>query len=284
MKAGMMMVGLVLVVSTAMARFDRGPEVQPQADPRSSEATPAHSASLGLADVEGRESAGSEVLWVRPDGPLRVALQAGHWKASEAPDEQARLRTNGTRGGGKAEWEVNLEIAQRTAALLEEAGYDVEILPTTIPPGYWADLFISIHADGHPNPTTSGFRAAAPRRDVTGKARDFVAILEQRYGEATGLRRYPTVTRRMTGYYAFNWRRYEHALHPMTVGVILETGFLTSPSDRRVIVDAQELPARGIADAVKIFGEQLVLDAKPQPMPRVVRAPQRLRFSRETTD
>jgi N-acetylmuramoyl-L-alanine amidase len=202
----------------------------------------------------------SEPAWKRPPGPLRVALQAGHWKAGEAPDEQARLRTNGTRGGGHAEWEVNLGIARRTAELLEEMGYEVDILPTTIPPGYWADAFISIHADGNPNTSVNGYRAAAPRRDHTGRARALAEILNESYGRATGLAHYPLITRRMRGYYAFNSRRYHHALHPMTVGVILETGFLSSPRDRRVIVNAQDRAARGIADAVVEFL------GKPQPV------------------
>lgn len=189
----------------------------------------------------------------RPTGRTRVALQAGHWKAAEAPDEQARLRANGTRGGGKAEWEVNLEIARLTAALLEDAGYVVDILPTTIPPRYRADLFVSIHADGATSPSVSGYRAAAPRRDATGRAAAFAELLNRTYGEATGLPHYPLITRRMRSYYAFNYRRYEHALHPMTVGVILETGFLTSPRDRRVIVNAQDRAAQGIAAAVSRF-------------------------------
>jgi N-acetylmuramoyl-L-alanine amidase len=194
-------------------------------------------------------------VWKRPPGQLRIALQAGHWKAAEAPDEQAGLRTNGTRGGGKAEWEVNLAIARKTAALLEAEGYAVEILPTTIPPGYWADVFVSIHADGNANSSVSGYRAAAPRRDRTGRAAELADLLTSTYGEATGLPHYPTITRRMRSYYAFNSRRYDHALHPMTVGVILETGFLTSPRDRRVIVDGQDRAARGIADAVIAFLE-----------------------------
>src|SRR5690606_28953636 len=109
------------------------------------------------------------------------------------------------------------------------------------------------HADGNTNTSLSGFRAAAPRRDQTGRAAEFVKLLEASYGEATGLRHYPTVTRRTTGYYAFNYRRYEHALHPMTTGVILETGFLTSPSDRRIIVDGQDRAARGIASAISAY-------------------------------
>jgi N-acetylmuramoyl-L-alanine amidase len=206
-----------------------------------------------------------EPAWT-PSGPVRVALQAGHWRAAEAPDEQAGLRDNGASAGGRAEWEVNLEIARRAARLLEEEGYLVEVLPTTIPPGYWADLFISIHADASPSASVSGFRAAAPRRDATGKAQGFVELLERSYAEATGLPRYATVTRRMRGYYAFNSRRYEHALHPMTTGVILETGFLSSPRDRRVIVRAPERAARGIADAAKRYLDAL----PPRPAPGVV--------------
>ena len=60
----------------------------------------------------------------------------------------------------------------------------------------------------------------------------------------------------MSGYYAFNWRRYEHSLHPMTPAAILETGFLTNPRDRRIIVSGQEKAAKGLADAVLAFLER----------------------------
>ena len=211
-------------------------------------------------------AAEAPVAWMRPAGPVRVALQAGHWKAREAPDEQAGLRDNGTRGGGKAEWEVNLEIARQTARILEDSGYVVEVLPTTIPPGYWADLFISIHADGSTSPGASGYRAASPRRDATGRAAEFAQILDDAYGAETGLPYYGSVTRRMRGYYAFNHRRYQHALHPMTVGVILETGFLSSARDRGVIIGTPERSARGIARAVTRY-----LDPVPRAVPTVTR-------------
>jgi N-acetylmuramoyl-L-alanine amidase len=184
---------------------------------------------------------------------VRIALQAGHWRADEAPLELSGLRGNGTRWESVAEWEVNLEIAQRAGAMLEAMGYEVDILPAVVPPGYRAHLFVAIHADGSNDPGASGFRVAAPRRDATGRASDVVELLEATYAEATGLSRIPVVTRRMQGYYAFNFRRYEHALHPMTIGVILETGFLTSASDREVILRDPERAARGIVDAVRAF-------------------------------
>ena len=59
----------------------------------------------------------------------------------------------------------------------------------------------------------------------------------------------------MQNYYAFNFRRYKHALHPMTIAVILEAGFLTSAKDRQVIVNNPDRAARGIVAAVAAFSE-----------------------------
>jgi len=191
--------------------------------------------------------------WAPPEGPVRIALQAGHWRADEAPDELRGLRDNGTSANGKPEWEVNLDIARRAAAMLEARGYVVDVLPAVVPPSYRAHLFISIHADGSGDPRASGFRVAAPRRDATGRAQQIAQLLEESYGEATGIRRLQDVTRRMSNYYAFNFRRYVHALHPMTVAVILETGFLTSSSDWDVIVEDPDRSARGIVEAVTRF-------------------------------
>lgn len=191
--------------------------------------------------------------WKRPEGPLKVALQAGHWKAAEAPEELKRLRQNGTAAAGHSEWSVNLAIAEKTAEMLRERGYEVEVLPTTIPPDYYADAFVAIHADGNPDTDVSGYKASGPRRDFSGKGRQLSDLLDAHYAEATGLPYDPNVTRNMLGYYAFNWRRYEHSLHPMTPAAILETGFLTNASDRRIIVSNQEVAARGVADAVTAF-------------------------------
>lgn len=201
-------------------------------------------------------------FWRRPDGPPRVALQAGHWQASEAPDELENLRANGTSGGGKKEWEVNLEIARKAAALIEAAGVAVEILPTTVPPAYYADAFVAIHADGNPNAAVAGYKVAAPRRDLTGQAARLAALVEESYGRATDLELDPNVTRNMRGYYAFNWRRYEHSLHPMTPAMILETGFLTNARDRRIIVSGQERAAEGLAEAVIVFLQEQGLLAR----------------------
>lgn len=203
--------------------------------------------------------------WEPPAGPVKIALQVGHWRADEAPDELRGLRGNGTRWEDLAEWQANMEIAHRAGVLLENLGYAVEILPAVVPPGYRAHLFISIHADGSPDPRASGYRVAAPRRDATGRAELAAELMEKAYGKATGLPRLPEVTRRMRSYYAFNFRRYEHALHPMTIAIILETGFLTNERDRRIIVDDPDRAAAGIVAAVAAFPET--------PPPRVASGP-----------
>ncbi|EKD65367.1 MAG: cell wall hydrolase/autolysin [uncultured bacterium] len=194
--------------------------------------------------------------WERPDGPPKVGLQVGHWKSEEVPDELRRLRNNtGSSGGGKSEWEVNYEIVEETKKILEENGIVVDVLPATIPPKYWADVFVSIHADGSLDPSKSGFKAAAPRRDMSGKANSLVEKMEMTYQETTSLPKDPNVSRNMRGYYAFSYWRYEHAVHPMTASAILETGFLTSASDRKIIVDNPQISAKGIAEGIMTYLE-----------------------------
>lgn len=184
---------------------------------------------------------------------VRIALQAGHWRADEAPRELRGIRGNGTSWEGRHEAEFNLAIAERTAELLRGQGYEVDLLPAVIPQRYEADLFIAIHADGSADPAARGYRVASSRRDRTGRAPAAANVLAAAYGEATGLKRLPTTTRRMRNYYAFNHRRYRHSLSPSTPGIIIETGFLTSAEDRRVIVDDPDRAAIGIAAAVMAF-------------------------------
>jgi N-acetylmuramoyl-L-alanine amidase len=192
--------------------------------------------------------------WKRPDGPAKVGLQVGHWKNDELPEELERLRGNtGSSGGGRAEWEVNLAIAEETKKLLTERGVEVDILPATIPPQYWADVFVAIHADGSTDTSQSGFKVASPRRDFSGKSGNLVSLVEQEYQKATKLTLDPNVSRNMRGYYAFAWWRYDHAVHPKATSVILETGFLTSSGDRRTIVAKPQIPAQGLANAIISF-------------------------------
>src|SRR5438093_81523 len=93
---------------------------------------------------------------------------------------------------------------------------------------------------------------------------------------ATGTLRIPIpthVTRAMTGYFAFNWSRFQHAVAAHTPAVILETGYVSNDGDRALMLDKPDLLATAIADGVmtflndiprsKIFGQDLVVPAFP---------------------
>jgi N-acetylmuramoyl-L-alanine amidase len=184
------------------------------------------------------------------DMPLRIGIQVGHWQAKDLPDELARLRTStGAFAAGYAEANVNMEIAKRVVKLLQSRGMIVDLLPATIPPGYDADAFVSIHADGASGAGSRGFKLATPWR--TSRASQHLAdTLTAEYARATGLPQDGAITVNMRGYYAFNYRRHTHAIAKTTPAIILETGFLTSAADRAVIVGKPDSVAIGIANGI----------------------------------
>jgi N-acetylmuramoyl-L-alanine amidase len=189
-------------------------------------------------------------VW-NPPGGKRVGLQAGHWRVEESPPELGRLG-HGASGGGKAEWEVNLDLARRAAAILEAAGVEVDVLPATVPPRYRAHVFVSVHADGDPSGSLRGYKLARAAFSATPEADDqLLAALYEAYGQATGLPRDDLhISRRMTAYYAFNSRRYCHAVAPGVPAAILESGFLTNAVDRELLLGRPDVAARGIAQGV----------------------------------
>lgn len=186
--------------------------------------------------------------WVRPEGPTKVALQIGHLNSDQFPDELERIRGNtGASAAGHTEVEVNLAIVEETKKILEGQGIIVEVIPATVPPKYYADAFIAVHADGNEDTSRSGYKTSPPWRDFSGKSGKLNEEIKKAYGEVTEMAWDENITRNMRGYYAFSFWRYEHAVHPMTPSVILETGYLTSPQDRRIIVSQPELSAEGLA-------------------------------------
>lgn len=211
--------------------------------------------------------------WERQPGPVRVGLQIGHLNNQSMPDELENLERNaGASWGGLTEADVNLQIGKLVAAQLEAQGIEVDILEAAVPAGYEADVFASIHADGSSDTGVNGFKFAAPRRDYAGTSHALVEALYAEYERATGLRVDTNITRRMTAYYAFNWPRYEFAIHPFTPAVIIETGFLTSPVDRRVIVDQPQLAADGIAAGILAFLADATIERRPLPTEFVERS------------
>ena len=216
-------------------------------------------------------------------GVPRVGLQVGHWQAAELPNELRRLRgQTGAYAAGVTEVEVNLLVAEQVRALLAPLGITVDLLPATIPPGYLADAFVSLHADGVASSQVAGYKAArAEWRDRSwlldwrrenptasssstvisgetsgGVLRSLTAIRWTRPCSSTcsigtarsqRLPRSPHVSYNMTGYYAFNSRRYRHTVSQDTPAIILEMGYLTNPFERRFLTQRPEVPARGVA-------------------------------------
>src|SRR6056297_4342432 len=103
--------------------------------------------------------------WEKPAGPQKVGIQVGHWQNESMPEELENLERNtGATWGGMTEASVVLVISQLIQQRLQAEGIEAELLPATVPPGYVADVFLSIHADGNVDSGINGFKFAAPRR------------------------------------------------------------------------------------------------------------------------
>lgn len=209
-----------------------------------------------------------------PLGPRRVAIQAGHWKSDEAPDELRRLiPQTGAAWEGVTEVEINLDVAQRIGVILNSKGIAVDILPTTIPVGYVADAFVALHADSDGAGDNSGFKMAHGAR--RGPYEDaLLNDIKDAYGAATGMSYDAThISNNMRGYYPFSWSRFQHALAAHTPAVILEMGYVSNDDDRALMLDKPDLLAKAISDGIlkfladtprsKIFGQDLVVPAFP---------------------
>ena len=171
------------------------------------------------------------------------------------PDEFGTLSIagTGTTYNGIDEWEVNLAVAKIVKTKLEDEGIVVDLLPATISQAYKADAFISIHADGNDDNTVTGFKVGASYYDTSGKAQTLADDIEKTYKATTAMRIDPNVTEDMTQYYVFNSVKYLHTIDPSTPGVIIETGFITNSSDRKIIVDSPEEVATGIVNGILLF-------------------------------
>lgn len=201
----------------------------------------------------------------RANNPPVVALQAGHWKANEQPEEFARLRTStGASAGGVREVDLNVDIAHRVAEYLRVWGNDAFVLPATVPPAYKADAFVAIHSDGHTNKSARGYKVATYRRSWVA-SNMLVQELTDEYGKQTGLPLDWRITDNMTNYYAFNTGLYEYTIAEDTPGAILEMGFLSNDSDRKFMIENRDLVARATALGIARFLGTRPGDGWPQP-------------------
>lgn len=184
-------------------------------------------------------------------GPPRVAIQVGHLDAGGQPDELAPLRVStGAQVGELREVDVNLAVAEALADRLRAAGVDVEVLPARVPPGYRADVLLSVHADASLDPARRGYKSAHAVPARNDREPLLKAAVDAAYLVASGL---PdddaNVTGAMLDYYAFAAHRLRHAAHRSTAAVIVELGYLSHERDRAWMLDP-ERPAAALADGV----------------------------------
>jgi hypothetical protein len=187
----------------------------------------------------------------------RVGVQVGHWKLDELPAELERFKLfTGTYWEGYDEWEVNIVIAEALKLQLEAAGVEVDLIPATVPIGYRADAFVSIHADGVAGAqarTRRGYKVATPFR-ASPAAEALAAAVEKSYAEVTGMRFDPEgVSFNMRGHYIFSPHRFWHAVAPTTPAIMVECGFMTHPQDRQLLLEKPDLLAQGIAEGVLAY-------------------------------
>jgi hypothetical protein len=218
-----------------------------------------------------------------PSGRRRIGIQVGHWMTDQVPAELGTRITfqTGTSWAGVQEVDVNMDIAQRIKAQLTARDYIVDLIPTTVPVGYLADVFVALHADGDGTGENSGFKIAHGSR--RGPYEDKLAgLLRDEYAKLTGLADdFEHTSRAMTAYYAFNWGRYQHAAAAHTPAAILEMGYLSNDHDRDLLVNQADGVATAIVNGIqrflddvppsKIFGEDLIVPRQrgvPSPSPR----------------
>lgn len=189
-----------------------------------------------------------------PDGPRRVGIQVGHWMTQNVPPELQRLEDQtGASWEGVNEVDINLDIAQRVATLLQSKGLAVDVLPTTIPAGYVADAVVALHADSDGVGDNSGFKMAHSTRRSPYEDQLLNDVRDE-YAAATGLDWDGTrITKAMTQYYLFAWNRFRSSTSPFTPSVILEMGYISNDSDRSLMTDQADLVATGIANGILRF-------------------------------
>lgn len=228
----------------ALAAVDRG------AAPDASASVPTPPSAHDALPVPGP----IERAWLRLRGPPTIGLQVGHLRAFDHPDELAALRLNtGGHAAGLDEVDVNRAVVDALAARLEANGIRVDVLPATVPPSYRADVLISVHADASPDASRTGYKSAHKRPARNALEPVLKAHLDAAYLAASPLSDDDAnVTGAMLHYYAFSDRRYLHAAHRATPGVIVELGYLSNPNDRAWLTDPDG-PADALARGLRSY-------------------------------
>lgn len=235
---------------------------------------------MGMVGLHALASCSAQVPADRPTiepltGPWVVAIQPGHWKSEDLPDELYRLRQNsGTAWGQLREVEVNRAVAEALMSMVRARGWTPLLVPATVPPGLRADAFLSIHADGSSDTQRRGWKLAPPWRSSPAGL-SLAQSLTQSFQTQTDLAHDESgVTVNMRGYFGFSHRRFAHATSPYTPAVLVELGFLSHAGDRRLLVSDPTRFARILLAGLEAYFEsrprERVDDLEPRVFPRMV--------------
>ena len=194
--------------------------------------------------------------------PCRVGLQVGHWRSGDLPAELAELRKQtGGDFGPYREIDVNLPVAKAAAELLRQAGVTVDLLPATVPHGYQANAFLAVHADRDMQQRWRGFKVTASALSANKAGSKLLADdLGREYAAATNLPldlHQGAITPAMRFYYAFNTRRFQHAVAGTAPAAIIETGFVSDGADREALFEHPEVVAEAVAKGIERFLAEL---------------------------
>lgn len=178
--------------------------------------------------------------------PKKIGVVAGHWST-----DPRRYDPGAVCSDGLTELEINLSIAKLVKDLLENQGYEVDLLEEfdTALDGYLADALVSIHADSCNVPQASGFKVASVLHSAVAEEEEkLVECLREEYQQATGLSFHEhSITYHMTEYHAF------YEIDSQTPGAIIETGFMAA--DRHILLERQDKVAEGIVNGIVCFLE-----------------------------
>lgn len=159
---------------------------------------------------------------------------------------------------GLTEASINLEVANRAKAIVEKAGYKVDLLAEFDDrlQGYKALALVSIHSDSCAfiNNQATGFKVARALYDqVPDKSDRLVACITDRYKKRSGMNFHAnSITFDMTQYHGFN------EIDPNTPDAIIELGFLNL--DRDMLTNHPDLLAEGVAEGILCY-------ARNEPVP-----------------
>jgi N-acetylmuramoyl-L-alanine amidase len=159
---------------------------------------------------------------------------------------------------GLTEAGINLDVANRTKAILEQAGFRVDVLNEFDDRlnRYKAIALASVHSDScaYINELATGFKVARALYDkVPEKSDRLVACLTDRYRDRTGMNFHAgSITLDMTQYHGFD------EVDANTPDAIIELGFLNL--DRDMLTNHADLLAQGVAEGVLCY-------ARNEPVP-----------------